>query len=442
MADSLAQTVLIALVGGVVVAAVLCVWGLRGRRVGQEPRCRKCRYNLTGLTAVKCPECGTDACGRNVVVGVRRRRWRALGPGLVLLVISLGGLGSALYVRSKKIGLYPYLPVFVLIQQARGNVPPAIRELIRRQKAGSVSGSRLVELTPLALRQQGLHPFPASGWAWTDLLAALEVAGHLSRAEVEQFHDQVGRFEIFFRSPIRQRDKINLLVRHLWLGSPALNGKYTLEDGLLRLGPWTDTMSRLKGGSLGSSGRDLYSPSFWANQFEPGIHEIKLRVTKVFSGPSFKKTIELSYEIEILSGDGPDTVRLIGDLGLAGDFKRAITIVTSDTPLKGYPDMGKPYIQIAVDGRIPMDGAFELYGRVGDGEVRLGGLTVRKSRSISRRYQWSFDRDLIGAPSFIPILRTSVKRAKETLDMVEIWNGELRFDPVEVPVNGDQEKEP
>ena len=49
----------------VCVSAVLVAAGLwmllrrTRRRVGREPRCHRCKYILLGITAERCPECGT-----------------------------------------------------------------------------------------------------------------------------------------------------------------------------------------------------------------------------------------------------------------------------------------------------------------------------------------------------------------------------------------------
>ena len=60
--------------------AVLLVIGLRGRRVGDHPVCRRCGFDLFGNpAAARCPECGADLGVSGAVrTGHLRRRRGAL----------------------------------------------------------------------------------------------------------------------------------------------------------------------------------------------------------------------------------------------------------------------------------------------------------------------------------------------------------------------------
>jgi len=351
---------------------VLSVWGLRGRRVGDEPRCRKCNYNLTGLTSEHCPECGTHATGENVVVGIPRWRWRVLAPGLLLLLVSIGGLGLGAYGRAKGVNWYAHLPTFVLIQLAEADQPPAIRELVRQNKAGTVEDEQLVGLIPLALAQQGRDPRPRSVWAWTELLATMHRAGRLSVPEQEQFYDQMVTLDVEFRPRVRQGEQLMFFFKHWTTGSPNLAGSFKVEDGVLRIGAWHQEDHHRCGGKFshaGSGGGTGFAVE--TDRFEPGVYEVQLLATKAFTNPTFKRNIELTYELEILPPDAPDTVRLVNDPTLADAFKKAIRITTSAHSW-GSPEPGVFYIEIAVDGPVPMDGAFQLLARIGEHEVDLG----------------------------------------------------------------------
>ncbi len=60
-------------------------WWWFARR-GSEPRCRKCRYELTNLKSEACPECGTALTPRNRVTGLRSKWRMALAPVALLLI--------------------------------------------------------------------------------------------------------------------------------------------------------------------------------------------------------------------------------------------------------------------------------------------------------------------------------------------------------------------
>lgn len=67
----------------------LLVIGLRGRRVGDEPRCGKCEYILLHLESRNCPECGTEITPASTVIGQRKRRVGLVVAGVTLLILPL-----------------------------------------------------------------------------------------------------------------------------------------------------------------------------------------------------------------------------------------------------------------------------------------------------------------------------------------------------------------
>lgn len=68
------------------VGIVLARRGWRGQRVGDEPFCPTCDYNLTGAPTSRCPECGHDMAGTGPRFGhVRKRRGLLAVAGLAML---------------------------------------------------------------------------------------------------------------------------------------------------------------------------------------------------------------------------------------------------------------------------------------------------------------------------------------------------------------------
>ena len=107
------------LLGGAV-GFLLAVLGLRGRRVGDTPHCRKCAYNLTGLTSERCPECGSVLSSGAIVQGVHQRRGLFVVGGVVLFLVCFWSLGTVAYQRARTVNVRAYYPFGWLLSGARG----------------------------------------------------------------------------------------------------------------------------------------------------------------------------------------------------------------------------------------------------------------------------------------------------------------------------------
>ena len=146
-----------------VIAGLLLVRaGWRGRRINDHPICRRCRFDLVGLGEVgshpdRCPECGTDLTGttrrarRAVIDGERRRRWRALTLGLLLL---LAGLGTGFWLTYKPLAKFPWTtwaPDWVLAEMIdspnTAQSDMVAREMLQRIQRDDLSASAVRRAT-------------------------------------------------------------------------------------------------------------------------------------------------------------------------------------------------------------------------------------------------------------------------------------------------------
>lgn len=76
------------------------------RRVGSEPTCGQCGYNLTGSESNRCPECGMLFIDAGVIkgrtVGTRRRLWTGITLILVPAVLLVGtGISVSMMAASR-----------------------------------------------------------------------------------------------------------------------------------------------------------------------------------------------------------------------------------------------------------------------------------------------------------------------------------------------------
>ena len=94
---------------------LLLLLGLRVRYHGDEPHCRKCRYNLTALVSDRCPECGTKLAPYMILPGRPARR-----P--MLAVLGVAGLGLAALVAFsplRNVDWYQHYPTSWVIGDLR-----------------------------------------------------------------------------------------------------------------------------------------------------------------------------------------------------------------------------------------------------------------------------------------------------------------------------------
>jgi hypothetical protein len=201
---SLIITVLVPLVFGF----ALLYLALRGRRVGHEPFCRKCGYNLTGAVGDLCSECGQPIKPSSVVYGVRKRRpvLAAFGVGILLMACLLGsGLLS-------KIEWYHYFPTSIVLNDLgstdAATAQRAWDELQRRRKAGQLTLSHREKLIDICLADQAsTNPSPLHG-KLLEHLAACYMKRSFTPAQQEIFFSQLIDLRIEARPRVVKGDPL------------------------------------------------------------------------------------------------------------------------------------------------------------------------------------------------------------------------------------------
>lgn len=150
----------------ILVGAAIAAWALVGRRIGTEPRCSRCAFDLSGHGEglATCPECGTALGPTTIVRGVRRRRW--LIATLALVAVAFG---ATISIDVASVARLKLTPTWWLVHVERHLTTPAWRrqineELTERVVLGSAS---VAELSPilddLRERQRRAHDAVARG---------------------------------------------------------------------------------------------------------------------------------------------------------------------------------------------------------------------------------------------------------------------------------------
>lgn len=177
---------------GVVGLGVL-VWAWRGRRVGEEPYCRECGFDLRGsVGSERCGECGAELGKRGAVVrGVRRRRWGWVGVSALVVVVMSGPVGVIGFERRgyqlKWIGWYPWL--MVEAECLRGTELTRWRmayEMKQRLEAQQVTTRQAETFAERVIGTQRENDLKWDGY-WGDLVERMYKKGVLSRSVFKRY---------------------------------------------------------------------------------------------------------------------------------------------------------------------------------------------------------------------------------------------------------------
>ena len=147
-------------IAGMIIGALLLAAGLRGRRVGDRPHCRRCGYDLSGTPNQTCSECGADLSRPGATaIGRRQRRAGLAWGGLALLLV------AALPLAASVLGLRgdDWKPTFVLLWESPGDAG-ARRELAGRWADGRLSDAAAAELTAQAMAAHAAEVWDETWW--------------------------------------------------------------------------------------------------------------------------------------------------------------------------------------------------------------------------------------------------------------------------------------
>lgn len=171
-----------------VIGAILTVRGWCGPRIDDHPRCRRCRYDLSGIDDPQtCPECGRALTRRRAVRHGRRRRRRVvLVFGVLLLLLGATGGGMVGVDRAKSIEWDPHKPTWWLTSDLRNGRLRAWNELRRRQNHDALSVDQTVTLVGIARDQIALAPWnPLNEYGPLAFIEQAWIDGHADDGDLD-----------------------------------------------------------------------------------------------------------------------------------------------------------------------------------------------------------------------------------------------------------------
>jgi len=428
------------------IGLVLIRRGVWPRRIGDTPYCRTCGYNLTDRVSDRCPECGTPLSQKAIVHGERQRRPAFIAVGAIVAV----GAATWLLLPLRTVKWYRYRPTAWVIADAQSTIPMkagrALFELDSRITAGHLSAEQRTMLIDYCLRQQLADPLSPTAGDCIHALGRWHKAGVLSPLQEATFFEQMMKATLRVRPTVLEGEPLPfVLACHsrapfafecvLICEKVLIDGR-AVPDGLWsRQIPERQTVfslnnePQLRNGNLpcGTPGSHNLTVSM---RMEVHTSHDMLRVVRASSDAEktpatsvYAKAIVLEAPFEVLSTEPPDYIKRVKDPTLGEHIRSYVEIHglglqrESEAIFCGDLSIERP----------PVDVAFEAFARIDGEEHRLGYIHQRKGEATAARL--GFDVRLSKPPpqSYDIILRSSERAARGSVDLFEIWEGQLLF---------------
>ena len=220
---------------------ILCACGLlgglmlllvarRGRRIGIERVCRRCDYNLAGLSpdSESCPECGSKLRkAKAICIGHKKSRPMVGVMAILMILPSVLGLTHYGKQAAAEIDWQRHKPLWWLIRDSgSGDVArrdAAIGEMLRRINANSLSQGQVERISHLAIAHQS---DVSRSWlaSWGDLVEHAHASGKLSEATWKQYCIGSVALSVSVRPKIRRGDPMVLTLDVLSARASATGG--------------------------------------------------------------------------------------------------------------------------------------------------------------------------------------------------------------------------
>lgn len=487
-------TALLWLVGMFVCGVALVLWGVRGKRLNDHPICRDCGFDLSAARegCITCPECGAGLRRpKGVRIGQRRKRYVAIGAGAVAAFLPAATVGVVVFAVVTGTDLNAYKPVGLLLWEGRGRdaarAEAAVNELLARMQGSELAEAQRRAAVAAAFEAQADTARPWCA-AWGDVLDRARLDDLLDEREVARYRNGAAVLEFKARPKVRAGDHLPVVVR---LKEARVGGSVMLMAGAMLADARMDgeKLKRPKPATLASWiwGAEAPEPNLHVGWYyiggprsqwqgrsygearmvfaipkdaAPGVRtvEIELQVrtepqaTGTFQWPS---TLEPEHPhvrshrgkmvVEVLPADGAGVELVEPTPELRAELERLLRPQATHAYVydNGMAAVAGGSQQFSVKD-LPVPVAFDVVWRAGDREYPMGILTSGSSADerAPYTYDWAgqeWSRTIACTPPLEfkdkridVVLRPNPGVAGRTLDVFEMYNGELVFEDVEV----------
>jgi hypothetical protein len=305
-------------------------------------------------------------------------------------------------------------------------------ELVRRRTIAPLAESTESKLTDLALKEQAAASPGPMLQPMLEFLAARYADKKMTDQQVDQFFLNSVNPTLHTRAEVAAGDVIPIQVAYRGRG-PSNGWSYRLSTANVKVGSKTIQMGGSMGGSgLGASGSSTtYASSQRAGEY-PLEANIKIEIFHAPLGsavkPTWSKDLTLKSTLKVVPKNAGEMVALVEKPELADQIKKCLRVDQFVKNPNGRIELG---VQLE---KPPVNVAFSVFAKVDEKEYRMGDMAGNTSTTGGTFM--SADAANIPLGKMQLIFRSDPAVARKTIDLVEIWKGEIILDNVELKEKG------
>ena len=418
----------IVVITSLLAAVTLLIVGLRGRRKEDHPLCRNCGYDLTGLSADRCPECGADLTRRRSTrIGHRQRRRGLVGLGVFLLLIGGSGGGPLAWTKVAHFNFTSYKPLWWLghdMKGSRATRDAAFLELTHRADRLSPA-----ELRPFCDRALALQASPATWDAeGGTLIERVHALGKIDMTRWATYARQAFTFGLSTNPIILAGEPLGFSAS---VKTAQLNSEcFLVEQSIVSLTIDSRAVPILPRKAVSENRRRLRMSAHGFGLYDLDSVKISRRVTRGFSVGIHTATATLQMSVAESNSESmtprPFSIKMADDWHpfVTFDVPVSMTFVVAPLPLSAVTDESyKPLMEAAikVDRIVPSnDGhSYELTVHIGRLPLRLADdLFLRKPDGTEIEFSLQLFIPLPGEMQFGQYLDQSELSGVDQVDVV------------------------
>jgi hypothetical protein len=310
-------------------------------------------------------------------------------------------------------------------------------------RAQLLSTAQLDRIADVALAAQGAAGTGISTDWLIDFLGQREADGKLSAARRARFFDQAVRPRLDARPDVIAGDDLPFWVRYA--GRGPRRGQWAHRDSIKEV--WIDDgPKRRQGGSSSGSGFLNGGHGTSITVKTPGDHVLHVTAdAAIYRGdaapddrdgkttPHWSRTFTMSTPFKALPPDTKDYINLVDDPSQSDAIRKAIKLELRSTKYE--------WLSVsATIGDLPMNVAFDVVALVGGKEYVFGHYSAFAGGSKGAGFWMGAYRNKTSPTQAFDkvdiLLRSSETVARGTVDLYEIWKGQILYK--DVPVKADR----